>query len=97
VNRSRLTTAAARASVRRALRARLRNWRITRVSCRLAAGGRARCTFSATRPGMRLQGSGTVTRQTSGRVRYRLTAQITRNGCRPAASRRCSRPVVWSG
>jgi hypothetical protein len=94
---SRLTRATAAGIVRRGLRARLKGWRITRVSCTFIGRGRLRCSFTATRAGLRLRGSGTVTRQTSGRVRYRLTARITRNGCRPAASARCSRRAVWSG
>jgi hypothetical protein len=93
---NRLTTAAARGIIRRALRSRLKNWRVTRVSCKLTVTGAAQCTFSATRRGMRLRGTGTATRLTSGRIRYRLNARVTRNGCRPVLSRRCSRVAVWT-
>ena len=91
-----LTTAAARGIIRRALRARLRSWRVGRVSCRLTVNGAARCTFSAKRRSRSLRGAGTVRRLSSGRVRYRLTVRITRNGCRPVQSRRCSRASVWT-
>jgi hypothetical protein len=96
VTRNRLTARAARGIIRRAVRARLRNWSVTRVSCKLTVGGAARCTFSAKRRGVRLRGSGTVRRLTSGRVRYRLTTRVTRNGCHPVQSRRCSRTSIWT-
>jgi hypothetical protein len=96
VKQSRLSRVAGRVIVRRALRARLRNWRIIRVSCGFTSGGRLRCTFVAARPGLRLRGSG-ILRQSSGRVRYRLTGRVTKNDCHPVASRRCSRGVVFSG
>ena len=101
---ARLTTAAARTAVRRALR-RLRGWTITRVACRSGGGRRATCTFTARRRGARLPGRGSVTlRATSAGagagarddVGYRLTSTIRRAGCRPVSSRRCSRRVVWS-
>ena len=96
VKPSALTTAIARSTVRHALLTRLKKWKVTRVSCRLTSVRRALCTVSATRRGLRLRGNGTVTRQISGRLHYRVTARITRNGCHPAASRRCSRRVVFS-
>jgi hypothetical protein len=96
VTRNRLTTRAARGIVRRAVRTRLRNWRVGRVSCRLAVNGSARCTFTARRRGLSLRGAGTVRRLASGRVRYRLTVRITRNDCRPVQSRRCTRASVWT-
>jgi|SRR5215218_4707281 hypothetical protein len=96
VARNRLSAAAARGIIRRALRARLRNWSVGRVSCRRTVNGAARCTFSAKRRSRSLRGAGTVRRLASGRVRYRLTVRITRNGCRPVRSRRCSRASVWT-
>jgi hypothetical protein len=97
VKPSALTTAIARSTVRRALLTRLKKWKVRRVSCRLTSAQRALCTVSATRRSLRLRGKGTVTRQISGRLHYRVTARITRSGCHPAASRRCSRRVVFSG
>jgi hypothetical protein len=94
--RSRLTARTARGIVRRALRARLRGWRVRRVSCRLTRTGAARCTFTATRRGQTLRGNGTVRRLASGRARYRLRVRIARNGCRPVTSRRCSRTTTFS-
>jgi hypothetical protein len=92
-----LSAPAARRAVRAALRQRLRRWTIQRVTCRLTLT-RATCSFSARRKGYRLRGSGTVTRPAVGRraLRYRLTARITRNGCRPVRSRRCTRRTTWS-
>jgi hypothetical protein len=92
-----LTASAARSAVRAALRQRLRRWTISRVTCRLSRT-RATCSFTARRRGFRVRGSGTVSRPAAGRraLRYRLTARITRNGCRPVSSRRCTRRTTWS-
>jgi hypothetical protein len=77
-------------------RPRLRGWTITSVSCKLTTGGRASCAFAARRRGFRLSGSGTVSRRPSGTaLAYRLTARISRTGCRPAAGSRCTRRAVW--
>jgi hypothetical protein len=95
--RAPLTVRRARSVVRRALRARLRHWTITRVSCRRVSDRRARCRFAARRPGSALRGSGVVVRRTtSSAVRYRLRARIVYAGCRPRAGRRCSRTLTWS-
>jgi hypothetical protein len=94
---ARLTARASRSAVRRALATRLRGWTVRRVTCRLAGERRATCTFAARRRGATLAGRGSVTlRATGGAVGYRLTSTISRTGCRPVSSRRCSRRVVWS-
>jgi hypothetical protein len=93
---TRLTTATARTTVRRALR-RLRGWTITRVTCRRGGERRATCTFTARRRGATLTGRGSLmVRATGGPVRYRLISTIRRTGCRPVSSSRCARRVVWS-
>jgi hypothetical protein len=80
----------------RAARTRVRGWTITSVSCKRTTGGRASCAFAARRRGFRLSGSGTVSRRPSSTaLAYRLTARISRTGCRPAAGSRCTRRAVW--
>ena len=94
----RVTATGATALVRRALRARLRGWTVTSVACRRASDARATCTFAARRRGFRLMGGGAVTRRPSGTaLRYRLTARISRSGCRAVSAKRCSRRAIWSG
>ncbi|MGZ6707834.1 MAG: hypothetical protein ACXVFN_12960 [Solirubrobacteraceae bacterium] len=91
-----LTVARVRARVRRALLARLPGWKITRLAC-VVRNGRASCRFVARRRQATLRGIGTVTRRASdGALRYRLIVQITRAGCHPAASGRCTRRAIWA-
>jgi hypothetical protein len=80
----------ARRVVRNALRARRAGWTVTRLRCNARTAVSVGCRLSARRARRLLRGRALVTLTGVGaRPRYRITATVTRRGCRPAGSDRC--------
>jgi hypothetical protein len=79
--------AQARAALRREVRKRLRQWKITRITCTPTKSARqARCTFRAHRHGHIARGSGAVTALSSTSGSFRLKVRISGH-----------RPRTWKG